>query len=96
MDLQNGKLFTLRSIGKPYKIPASSAYRIASDKHWIQNLASLNKHNGGWGITTPMEFVIKHLMLMNLVPVVSYGSPVASDTKQVPTYQVYDVTAMKM
>ena len=29
------------------------------------------------------------------LPVV-YGPPLTSDTKQVPTYQVYDVTAIKM
>ncbi len=33
---------------------------------------------------------------MNVVAVISYGSPVTSDTKQVQTYQVYDVTAKKM
>ena len=33
---------------------------------------------------------------MTLVPVASYDPPLTSDTKQVPTYQVYDVTAMKI
>ena len=33
---------------------------------------------------------------MNLVPMISYGPPLSINTKQVPTYQVYDITGMKM
>ena len=50
----------------------------------------------GGGCHPPLEFVIRHPMPMTLVPVVSYDPPLTSDTKQVPTYQVYDVTAMKI
>ena len=52
---------------------------------------------GGVACLPPsLEFVIRHPMPMTLVPVVSYDPPLTSDTKQVPTYQVYDVTAMKI
>ena len=51
---------------------------------------------GGMVATPPLEFVIRHPMPMTLVSVVSYDPPLTSDTKQVPTYQVYDVTAMKI
>ena len=53
-------------------------------------------YQGGWLPPPLLEFVIRHPMPMTLVPVVSYDPPLTSDTKQVPTYQVYDVTAMKI
>ena len=59
-------------------------------------LRGLPRGGGGWLPPPLLEFVIRHPMPMTLVPVVSYDPPLTSDTKQVPTYQVYDVTAMKI
>ena len=44
---------------------------------------------GGWLPPPLWEFVIKHPMRLKVAPVVSYGPPLHSDTKQVPTSPIH-------
>ena len=64
--------------------------------HIYYYVKGYNKYELLTGATTILKFVIKQPMLINLVWVLSYGSCLAIDTKHVPRYQVYDVTAIKM